>query len=59
MFEHGAATTPLRLGVKKDTVRFYADAMASDVRVGIGGYEFNEGRSLWTVRGTLRRAARK
>ena len=46
MFEHGATTAPLRIVDKKDTVRFYADAMASDVRVGIGGYEFKEGRSL-------------
>ena len=52
-FEHGATTAPLRWVAKKDRVRLYADAMASDVRVGIGEYEFNEGRSLWTVRGTL------
>ena len=59
MFEHGATTAPLSLVDRKDTVRFYADAMASDVRVGIGGYEFKEVRSLWTVRGTLRKSARR
>ncbi len=58
VFGHGATTAPFRLVAKKDIVRLYADVMASDVGVGIGGYGFNEGGSLWTVRATLRRLAR-
>ena len=50
---------PLGLVAKKDTGRFYADAMESDVRVEIVEYEFNEDGSLWTVRGTLWRSARR
>ena len=59
MLEHGATTAPFRLVAKKDIVRLYANVMASDVRVDIGGYELNEGGSLWTIRGTLRRSARR